>query len=120
MSDKALSVALREAVEVQLGDESESADLFRFRHALTRESVLADLISRERRLLHREVALALEERAGADKQSDAEELAYHYDEAGMAEQAFRYHDLAGRRAGGRCGCARAHRPLAAAVELAPG
>jgi DNA-binding CsgD family transcriptional regulator len=119
MSDEALTLALREAVEAQLVDESDSADLFRFRHALTRESVLADLISRERRLLHREVALALEERAGADKQSAAEELAYHYDEAGMPDQAFRYHDLAGRRAAGLFAFGQAHRHLARALELAP-
>jgi DNA-binding CsgD family transcriptional regulator len=121
MPDEALMLALREAVEAQLVDESESSgtDVFRFHHALTRESVLADLLSRERRMLHREVALALEERAGADAESDAEELAYHYDEAGMAEQAFRYHDLAGRRARRLFAFGQARRHLSRALELAP-
>jgi DNA-binding CsgD family transcriptional regulator/tetratricopeptide (TPR) repeat protein len=121
MSDEALTLALREAVEAQLIDESDPSetDVFRFHHALTRESVLGDLLSRERRLLHREVALALEGRDGADAESDADELAYHYDEAGMAEQAFRYHDLAGRRAQRLFAFGQAHRHLARALELAP-
>ena len=121
MSDDALTLALREAVEAQLIDESDSSetDVFRFHHALTRESVLAELLSRERRLLHRDTAVALEGRAGADRESDAEELAYHYDEAGMADQAFRYHDLAGRRAARLFAFAQAHRHLARALELAP-
>jgi len=121
MPDEALTLALRQAVEAQLIDESDSSetDVFRFHHALTRESVLAELLSRERRLLHRDVALALEERAGADTESDAEELAYHYDEAGMADQAFRYHDLAGRRAVRLFAFGQAHRHLARAIELAP-
>ena len=121
MSDEALTLALREAVEAQLIDDSNSAetDVFRFHHALTRESVLAELLSRERRLLHRDTALALEERAGADRESDVEELAYHYDEAGMADQAFRYHDLAGRRAARLFAFGQAHRHLARALELAP-
>jgi DNA-binding CsgD family transcriptional regulator len=120
MSDEALTIALREAVEAQLIDESDpsQADRFRFHHALTRESVLADLLSRERRLLHREVALALARR-GTDAESDPEELAYHYDEAGMAEQAFRYHDLAARRARRLFAFGQAHRHLARALELAP-
>lgn len=121
MSDDALTLALREAVEAQLIDESDTSetDVFRFHHALTRESVLTELLSRERRVLHRDTALALEERAGADRESDAEELAYHYDEAGMADQAFRYHDLAGRRAARLFAFGQAHRHLARALELAP-
>jgi len=121
MSDDALTLALREAVEAQLIDESDTSetDVFRFHHALTRESVLAELLSRERRVLHRDTALALEERAGADSESDAEELAYHYDEAGMADEAFRYHDLAGRRAARLFAFAQAHRHLARALQLAP-
>jgi DNA-binding CsgD family transcriptional regulator/tetratricopeptide (TPR) repeat protein len=121
MSDEALTLALREAVEAQLIDESDSSetDVFRFHHALTRESVLAELLSRERRVVHRDVALALEERAGADTESAAEELAYHYDEAGMADQAFRHHDLAGRRAARLFAFGQAFRHLARALELAP-
>lgn len=121
VSDEALTLALREAVEAQLIDESDSSetDVFRFHHALTRESVLAELLSRERRVLHRDIALALEERAGADTEKDAEELAHHYDEAGMADQAFRYHDLAGRRAARLFAFGQAHRHLARALELAP-
>src|SRR5436309_2849694 len=90
-----------------------------FSGSTTRSRVLAELLSRERRLLHRDTALALEERAGADRESDAGELAYHYDEAGMADQAFRYHDLAGRRAARLFAFAQAHRHLARALELAP-
>ena len=73
-NDQELTDALRAAVAAQLLEEvsEPGTDRFQFRHALTRESVLADLLGRERRELHRKVAAALELRSGSE--SEPEEL----------------------------------------------
>ncbi len=110
--------ALRVAIDAQLVEEVPdhgTEELYGFRHALTRESVLAELLQRERRLLHRAVGEAIE----ADAASRAEELAYHFDEARDQQRAQRYHDLAAREAMRAFAFARAVRHLERAVELAP-
>jgi DNA-binding CsgD family transcriptional regulator len=119
MTDHELTEALRAAVAAQLVDEvSESTtDRFRFRHALTREGVLADLLGRERRELHREVAAALESQPGVA--IEPEELAYHFDEAGEREPAFRYHVLASVHAEEVFAFSSARKHLERALELAP-
>ena len=116
-TDHELTNALRAAVAAQLVEEvSEGTDRFRFRHALTRETVLADLLGRERRELHREVAAALEARPGPE--IEPEELAYHFDEAGEREPAFRYHVLASAHADKLFAFSNARKHLERAVELA--
>jgi DNA-binding CsgD family transcriptional regulator len=117
-NDHELTNALRAAVAAQLVEEvsEPGTDRFRFRHALTRESVLADLLGRERRELHREVAAALEE--GSRLESEPEELAYHFDEAGEREPAFRYHVLASARAEELFAFRNARKHLERALELA--
>src|SRR6185312_7786048 len=60
------------------------------RHALTRETIRAQLLTRERVALHRAIATALEERSGGDTQADLDALAYHTFEAGVWEPARRY------------------------------
>jgi DNA-binding NarL/FixJ family response regulator len=119
MSEHDLTNALRSAVAAQLVEEipEPTRDRFRFRHALTRESVLADLLGRERRELHREVAKALEARSGPDLES--EELAYHFDEAAEREPAFRYHVLASAHAEKLSAFSNARKHLERALELAP-
>ena len=114
-SDHELTNALRAAVAAQLVEEvsEPGTDRFRFRHALTRESVLADLLGRERRELHREVAVALEARADREP----EEIAYHYDEAGEREPAFRYHLLASAHAEKLFAFRNARKHLERALEL---
>jgi class 3 adenylate cyclase/tetratricopeptide (TPR) repeat protein len=112
--------ALRAAVDEQLvqeepGDESEG---FRFRHALTRETVLADLLQRERRLLHRRIGETIEGTT-ADPEDRAEDLAYHFDEARDHARAFRYHEAAARSSTRLLAFARALHHLERAVELAP-
>jgi DNA-binding NarL/FixJ family response regulator len=118
MTDHELTDALRAAVGAQLVEEvSESTtDRFRFRHALTREGVLADLLGRERRELHREVAASLEARPGVDIKP--EELAYHFDEAGESEPAFHYHVLASAHAEKVFAFSNARKHLGRALELA--
>jgi len=117
-SDQELTDALRAAVAAQLLEEvsEPGTDRFQFRHALTRESVLADLLGRERRELHRKVAAALELRSGSE--SEPEELAYHFDEAGEREPAFRYHVRASARAEKLFAFRNARKHLERALELA--
>jgi DNA-binding CsgD family transcriptional regulator/tetratricopeptide (TPR) repeat protein len=120
--DEAILVsALRAAIEAQLlleVSDGEGPDRFTFRHALTRESVLLELLQRERRSMHATVGEAIESRAGEDAAALAEELAYHFDEAGDHDRAFRYHDLAARESYRLFAFARAARHLERAVELA--
>ncbi|HEV8537123.1 MAG TPA: AAA family ATPase [Candidatus Limnocylindria bacterium] len=99
-SDEATLVgAVRAAIDAQLMLEvadGEGPDHFAFRHALTRESVLLELLQREKRHMHAIVGEAIESRAGENLAAHAEELAYHFDEGGDQRRAFRYHDLAAR------------------------
>ncbi|MEK6227412.1 MAG: AAA family ATPase [Chloroflexota bacterium] len=121
-SEEAILVsALRAAIDAQLLLEitdAEGAELYAFRHALTRESVLLELLQPERRRMHATVGEAIESRAGDDATAQAEELAYHFDEARDNGRAFRYHDLAAREAHRVFAFARAARHLERAVELA--
>ena len=101
--------ALRAGVDGQLMDETPGERLgYAFRHALTREGALLELLAPERRDVHRAVALALESRAGDGVDAIAHELAYHFDEAGDEERAIHYHFMA----------ARLVRPLAAHSQVA--
>ncbi len=119
LSEPALLEALRAAVDAQLVEEEASTDAeewYLFRHALTRESVLTELLQRERRVLHRAVGEAIE--AGRSADARAEELAYHFDQARDQERAQRYHELAAREAVRVFAFARALEHLERAVELA--
>ena len=107
---------IRAGIDAQLLFEEEEAEgeSYRFRHALSREAVLADLLLRERRLLHRAVGEAIE-RASPDA---VEELAYHFDEA-RDPRAYRSHALASEAAGRAYAYARSAHHLERAIELAP-
>ncbi len=94
------------------------ADRFAFRHALTRESVIAELLEPGRRELHRAIGLAIEA-AGTDSAARAEELAYHFDEARDADRAFRYRIAAAESASRTAAFARAAGHLERALALAP-
>ena len=54
-------VYMKELVAAQLVME-EAADLFSFRHALTRQAVYSELLVGERRALHRHIAETIEQR----------------------------------------------------------
>ena len=114
--------AIRGAIDAQLVREETDADgneAYAFRHALSREAVLTELLQRERRLLHRGVGEAIERLAGASPGSRAEELAYHFDEARDTARARRYHGLAAERSLRMAAAAAAIRHLERAIELAP-
>ena len=122
LDEAALLDAIKAAIDAQLVREeadAEGTEVYAFRHALSREAVLTELLQRERRLLHRSVGEAIERAAGAHPEPRAEELAYHFDEARDAPRAFRYHQLAAERSL-RMGAPRpAMQHLERAIELAP-
>ncbi|HYR94628.1 MAG TPA: AAA family ATPase, partial [Methylomirabilota bacterium] len=117
LDDSVVLDALRAAIDGQLIEEREG-DEFQFRHALTRESILSELMQRERRVLHQRVAEAIERRSGSDPMV-AGQLAYHFDEAGDDERARRYHALAARSAGRLMANVEAVRHVERAIALSP-
>ncbi|MEP6731446.1 MAG: AAA family ATPase [bacterium] len=80
---------VKELIEAQLVVE-ESADRFAFRHALTRETIRAQLLTRERVAMHRAIAQALEQQPSASGRDAEDALAYHSFEAGEWDAARRY------------------------------
>ncbi|MFP5354303.1 MAG: ATP-binding protein, partial [Gemmatimonadota bacterium] len=84
----ALLALVKELVEAQLVVE-ESAEVFAFRHALTRESIRTQLLGRERVALHRAIAAVLEQAADGGAHDVDDALAYHAFEAGAWETARR-------------------------------
>jgi DNA-binding CsgD family transcriptional regulator/tetratricopeptide (TPR) repeat protein len=74
-SERELLGHIRELIAAQLVTE-ESPERFAFRHALTREAIVGELLARERVALHRAVADALEQQQG-ESDSHIESLAYH-------------------------------------------
>lgn len=81
-----LLALLKELLAAQLVTE-ESADAFAFRHALTREAILARLLTRERTALHSAIARILEQQHSAGAHDVEDALAYHTFEAGLWERA---------------------------------
>ena len=92
-------VLMKELVAAQLVME-ESADQFSFRHALTRQAVYAELLTGERRSLHRAIAETIEQCAFPSSVLDAQlvDLAYHFSEGEVWSKAVEYGQRAGERA----------------------
>ncbi len=81
----ALRLALRTLVDEGILLADEDRPLYRFRHALWQDAVLAELLAVERKELHRRVALALEASPGlvdGGAQVTAPALAAHWQAAG--------------------------------------
>jgi DNA-binding CsgD family transcriptional regulator len=93
----------------------ESAETFAFRHALTREALYAELLARERRAMHGQLAEALEaitqRRGGEARDAWAADLAYHFYVAEIWPKALEYAQQAGQQA------QRLHAPRAAIEHL---
>ncbi len=89
----------------------ESADRFAFRHALTQQTVAAELLARERRALHGRVADALIGSGAVTDEGLIGELAYHCLRAERWPEAIAYARRAGERA------LLLHAPRAAAEQL---
>jgi DNA-binding CsgD family transcriptional regulator len=91
-------VYMKELVAAQLVME-EAADLFSFRHALTRQAVYAELLAGERRALHRHIAETIEQGVSLSSILDAQlvDLAYHFYEGEVWSKAVEYGQRAGER-----------------------
>src|SRR5204862_5741642 len=72
--------------------------VFGFRHALTRQTIYAQLLVRERAALHRKIAESLAGRDGAVPDSRLPDLAYHCHAGGLWELSLRYAQRMGERA----------------------
>ena len=94
-----LLALMKELVAAQLVRE-EAADQFSFRHALTRQAVYTELLTGERRTLHRSIAETIEQRTFPSSILDAQlvDLAYHFYEAEVWAKAVEYGQRAGERA----------------------
>ncbi len=71
---------------------------FSFRHVLTRDAVYAGIPEPARRELHQLAAAVILELVGERPEPYLERLAYHYERAGLQEQAVSYLHQAGRKA----------------------
>ena len=93
--EAALLAGARAGVEEHLVQEDD--DGLAFRHALIREAILSDLMTRERRVLHRSVGEAME-RLHKDDAEYAGDIAQHLGAAGLADRALPFAMKAGERA----------------------
>jgi DNA-binding SARP family transcriptional activator/tetratricopeptide (TPR) repeat protein len=91
---------------------------YRFRHILFQEYLYRQLSQGERRLLHGEVATALETLYAGQLDELAVQLAQHFDLAGDNEKAFDYFSLAGERAARLYESGEAIRHYTRAIQLA--
>lgn len=117
---EALVAPLKELVAAQLVVE-ETAERFRFRHALTRDAVCSDLLAAERRAHHRVIGEAIEalhREQPAELDARLVDLAYHFYEAGAWPKAQRYCAHAGQRAQARFAPAACVQHLSHALEAA--
>jgi predicted ATPase len=92
-----LLTLIKELMAAQLVVE-ESAEQFAFRHALTRQAIYADLLVRERKTLHRMIAVTMERLYISTLDMRLAELAYHFFEAEAWEKALEYGQRAGEQA----------------------
>src|SRR5829696_6540377 len=97
LDDDALLPAMKELIAAHLLIEV-SDELFAFRHALIRQAIYAQLLTRERRALHARVALAIDNWQTGQADGVLETLAYHAFEAGQWERARQLCQTAGDRA----------------------
>ncbi|GAA1738390.1 helix-turn-helix transcriptional regulator [Luedemannella helvata] len=115
LDERALDRALRECITRQMLTADPVEETYAFRHALLREAVYRGLLRRERKRLHAAMAEALsaDPEAGPDVSL---ELAYHWFEAGRAQEAL----AASVRAGGLAVRMRAFREAEIQYERALG
>ncbi|MDQ5851638.1 MAG: AAA family ATPase, partial [Chloroflexota bacterium] len=88
---------IKELIAAQLVVE-ESSERFAFRHALSRQAIYTDLLTRERAALHRTVAETIERIYAATLDAHVADLAYHFFAAGVWARALHYAQRAGERA----------------------
>jgi class 3 adenylate cyclase/predicted ATPase len=97
---------------------------YSFKHALVQDTAYESLLKSRRQVLHKRIALTLEERFPALAEAEPEVMAHHFSRAGLADQACLYYERAGDRAVARSAYAEAvahfDAALAEARQLPPG
>jgi tetratricopeptide (TPR) repeat protein len=105
MDEGTLQQGLRQLVEAELlyqrGLPPQATYLFK--HALIQDTAYQSLLKSTRQHYHQRIAQVLEARFADVVETQPELLAYHYTEAGFAEQAVEYWQRAGYRARQRVG-----------------
>jgi len=86
---------VRERDEIEIGDQFVTR--YQFRHALFQQYLYESLSAGERRLLHRDIARALQTLYEEQQASVVVELAHHFRHAGQRQEAFEYARLAADR-----------------------
>jgi len=122
ISEADVDDALREAIASTVLVLDPSRERYRFRHELLREVVERELLPGTRRRLHERFALRLQERpelADPNPAGAAGELAVHFAEAGLAEEAYEHSIRAADAAEAVHAYADAYRHLERAVDLEP-
>ena len=69
-----------------------------FKHALVQDAAYQSLLRSRRQQIHQSIAETLEDQFAETKETQPELIAHHYTEAGMAEQAIPYWQIAGEQA----------------------
>jgi predicted ATPase len=90
---------------------------FTFKHALIQNAAYEALLKSTRQQYHQRIAQTLAERFVETAETQPELLAHHFTEAGLHEQALRYWQQAGERAGQRSANAEAIGHLTKGLEL---
>lgn len=96
--DEHIDAGLSELTRLDLIYATEAADVFRFKHGITREVVYESVRLGEKRRLHAAVARVIEERLAGGGLAELEALACHYLGAGDHERAAQYAERAGDKA----------------------
>lgn len=96
-SEEQLLHSLKELIAAQLVVE-ETGEQFAFRHALTHYAIYEQLLKRERKVLHRTLAEAMEHVYHARLDAHLEDLAYHFTRAEVWTKALTYAGRAGEKA----------------------
>jgi tetratricopeptide (TPR) repeat protein/transcriptional regulator with XRE-family HTH domain len=115
--DEALEEALEEAATAALV-HTVDGELFRFDHALTQQSLEAELPPRRKRRLHRAAGAAIERLSEHERDGRSAELTWHFLRGDEAERALPYAEQAGDRAVAVFASADAEQHYRTAIELA--
>ena len=108
---------VRETGELKAGKQALTS--YQFAHALFQHYLYTNTGTGERRLLHGEVADALEALYGDDTAEVSAQLAWHYDQAGETDKAIDYLIQAGERATAQGASLEAHKFFSRSLELLP-
>ncbi len=90
---------------------------YSFKHALVQDAAYASLLRSTQRKLHARIAAVLEERWSEAVETQPELLAHHFTQAGLAERAAEYWQLAGEHAFRRSAAAEAIGHLTKSIDL---